>query len=75
MIALVNEHGTRHWGHIGAKLNGRTGKQVTQMTALVKCGVLSLNVVIFFSVENVGIINLIQALTRPRGPMLKKQCS
>uniref|UniRef100_A0A7S0SQE8 Uncharacterized protein n=1 Tax=Chromulina nebulosa TaxID=96789 RepID=A0A7S0SQE8_9STRA len=27
MMALVSEHGTRHWGLIGAKLNGRTGKQ------------------------------------------------
>lgn len=27
MLALVEEHGTRHWGLIGAKLNGRTGKQ------------------------------------------------
>lgn len=27
MIKLVEEHGTRHWGLIGSKLNGRTGKQ------------------------------------------------
>jgi hypothetical protein len=27
MIELVNEHGTRHWGFIGEKLNGRKGKQ------------------------------------------------
>lgn len=27
MIRLVQEHGTRHWGLIGNKLNGRTGKQ------------------------------------------------
>eukprot|EP01041_Mallomonas_annulata_P007174 gene7174-14612_t len=27
MIRLVQEHGTRHWGLIGSKLNGRTGKQ------------------------------------------------
>ena len=27
MIKLVLEHGTRHWGLIGSRLNGRTGKQ------------------------------------------------
>ena len=27
MIQLVKAHGTKHWGTIGAKLNGRTGKQ------------------------------------------------
>lgn len=27
MIKLVQEHGVRHWGLIGSKLNGRTGKQ------------------------------------------------
>ena len=27
MIRLVQEHGTRHWGLIGSRLNGRTGKQ------------------------------------------------
>lgn len=27
MVKLVEEHGTRHWGLIGSKLNGRTGKQ------------------------------------------------
>lgn len=27
MLELVKEFGTRHWGVIGAKLNGRTGKQ------------------------------------------------
>lgn len=30
MVSLVLEHGTRHWGLIGAKLNGRTGKQVNK---------------------------------------------
>jgi hypothetical protein len=29
MLKLVEEHGTRYWALIGAKLNGRTGKQVT----------------------------------------------
>jgi hypothetical protein len=28
MVKLVAEHGTRFWALIGAKLNGRTGKQV-----------------------------------------------
>lgn len=28
MLKLVEEHGTRYWALIGAKLNGRTGKQV-----------------------------------------------
>lgn len=28
MIKLVAEHGTRYWALIGAKLQGRTGKQV-----------------------------------------------
>jgi hypothetical protein len=27
MMDLVLEHGTKHWGLIGARLNGRTGKQ------------------------------------------------
>lgn len=27
MMQLVQEHGVRHWGLIGSKLNGRTGKQ------------------------------------------------
>ena len=27
MMKLVQEHGVRHWGLIGSKLNGRTGKQ------------------------------------------------
>jgi hypothetical protein len=27
MIKLVEEYGTRRWGLIGSKLNGRTGKQ------------------------------------------------
>ncbi|KAJ1441097.1 Homeodomain-like protein [Ochromonadaceae sp. CCMP2298] len=27
MLKLVEEHGTRYWALIGAKLNGRTGKQ------------------------------------------------
>jgi hypothetical protein len=27
MVNLVNEYGTRRWGLIGSKLNGRTGKQ------------------------------------------------
>lgn len=27
MLELVKQYGTRHWGVIGAKLNGRTGKQ------------------------------------------------
>jgi len=27
MMKLVAEHGTKHWGLIGSKLNGRTGKQ------------------------------------------------
>lgn len=27
MLRLVEEHGTKHWGLIGSKLNGRTGKQ------------------------------------------------
>lgn len=29
MLKLVEEHGTRYWALIGAKLNGRTGKQVS----------------------------------------------
>jgi hypothetical protein len=29
MIKLVAEHGTRYWALIGAKLQGRTGKQVS----------------------------------------------
>jgi hypothetical protein len=28
MIALVEEHGTRHWTLIGSMLEGRSGKQV-----------------------------------------------
>lgn len=28
MIAMVAEHGTRHWTLIGSMLEGRTGKQV-----------------------------------------------
>ena len=28
MMKLVAEHGTRYWALIGAKLQGRTGKQV-----------------------------------------------
>lgn len=31
MLKLVEEHGTRYWALIGAKLNGRTGKQVRAM--------------------------------------------
>jgi len=27
MVQLVSEYGTRHWGLIGSRLNGRTGKQ------------------------------------------------
>lgn len=27
MIKLVEEYGIRHWGLIGSKLNGRSGKQ------------------------------------------------
>jgi hypothetical protein len=27
MIKLVREYGIRHWGLIGSKLNGRSGKQ------------------------------------------------
>merc|ERR1719230_17436 len=27
MMQLVQQHGTKHWGVIGASLNGRTGKQ------------------------------------------------
>ena len=27
MVRLVHELGVRHWGLIGSKLNGRTGKQ------------------------------------------------
>ena len=27
MMSLVQQYGTKHWGIIGAELNGRTGKQ------------------------------------------------
>ncbi len=27
MVKLVQEYGVRHWGLIGSKLNGRSGKQ------------------------------------------------
>lgn len=34
MLKLVEEHGTRYWALIGAKLNGRTGKQVRNIGVL-----------------------------------------
>lgn len=49
MLKLVEEHGTRYWALIGAKLNGRTGKQVS---LYIQYFLLQLRIIILTKIQN-----------------------
>jgi hypothetical protein len=68
MVKLVAEHGTRFWALIGAKLNGRTGKQVRSEFAVFHFSVSDA----FFSVVNAGTINWTLLLIKILGLKMKK---
>ena len=49
MLKLVEEHGTRYWALIGAKLNGRTGKQVS---LCIHYFLLQVRIIILTKIQN-----------------------
>ncbi len=76
MVKLVAEHGTRFWALIGAKLNGRTGKQVFFASDLILHSGFDLftsSFLLLCSVERGGTISWTQRLTRTLGQKKKRQ--